>query len=558
MFMALVIARSLPQPRPWRVPVSLLFIACLAGVVIPVAATHTQTTTNGGTTLRAQFAHGGDNPWWVEGEVRGLDGDSAFIVFAQVEGSSTWHYMQFAANTYERQQQGWSKFQPDQAFQVPTGKRVMFRADMTDGATGDTGSVFSCWFTHPAGAEQCGSTSSPTTTTTATTTSSTTTTSGTGFAPQFTGFRGNEWWVQANVGTTAHCVAKVDVRSNGGAWMPLKKQSWGPTAWAGSYHFPQGSILQMRATACDGQTDLSSCRQWIPPSGQDAQIVNCPGTQPPRFDATFSGVKGNNWWVQASVAGNEPIASVVARVDCAPQWRPLTKQSYGWSASFHIPSGAKVDFMATSADGDVDASGGYTWTAATPTTGCALGAWPREGSHAQYQMSSGVCGGGECFNAYGVLELRYSGNKWTGVCTGRDEHWHTDGQVDEVRWSARLDGVAPSFANPATQVGAAVAQRDFEVHYGALACSAVTGPTLTNQYQEDYSTAMPDGKGGYRVVRAWVATRDMPEENAYDMRYDVKSGMVLQAADYPRRSAQGSSWMVLGGTDAPLAEKVVA
>ena len=86
---------------------------------------------------RAEFDHDGDNEWWVEVEARALNGDSIFILFAQVEGSSTWHYMKFAPNDYERQQQGWSKFAPDRAFQVPAGKRVLFEAHLTDGAAGE-------------------------------------------------------------------------------------------------------------------------------------------------------------------------------------------------------------------------------------------------------------------------------------------------------------------------------------------------------------------------------------------------------------------------------------
>jgi hypothetical protein len=91
---------------------------------------------------------------------------------------------------------------------------------------------------------------------------------------------------------------------------------------------------------------------------------------PPGFDATFTGVKGNEWWVQASVSGNQAIAGVDARLDCGGSWIALTKQSYGWAKSIHVLSGQKVDFRAHSSTGATDLSGGYIWPNATPTSAC--------------------------------------------------------------------------------------------------------------------------------------------------------------------------------------------
>jgi hypothetical protein len=190
-----------------------------------------------------------------------------------------------------------------------------------------------------------------------------------GFDATFTGVRGNEWWEQAFVSATGGTLSKVDVRLNGGAWQPLPKQSWG--GWAASYRAIQGTIVQFQATSTTGATDLSDCYQWIPASNADATKISC-GTPPPGFDATFSGVKGNEWWVQANVAGNQPIAKVEARVDCGPTWQTLTLQSWGgYAKSFHVPNGAKVDLRATSTTGPTDLSGGYIWPQATPTGACA-------------------------------------------------------------------------------------------------------------------------------------------------------------------------------------------
>ncbi|HUR62532.1 MAG TPA: hypothetical protein VM286_09250 [Candidatus Thermoplasmatota archaeon] len=104
---------------------------------------------------------------------------------------------------------------------------------------------------------------------------------------------------------------------------------------------------------------------WVP-SGSPPP----PPPPPTGFDATFSGVKGNEYWVQASVSGTETIAGVDARVNCSGSWIPLAKQSYGWSKSIHVLNGQKVDFRAHGSSGATDLSGGYIWPNATPTSAC--------------------------------------------------------------------------------------------------------------------------------------------------------------------------------------------
>ncbi|HET6398598.1 MAG TPA: VCBS repeat-containing protein [Candidatus Thermoplasmatota archaeon] len=191
-----------------------------------------------------------------------------------------------------------------------------------------------------------------------------------GFDASFTGVRGNEWWVQAAVSATGGTLSKVEVSLDGGSWKPLAKQDWG--AWAASYHIRDGTVVQLRATSTSGATDLSDCYKWIPASGKDAAKVTCGSAPPPSaFDASFSGVKGNEWWVQVNVAANEPVAKVEARVGCGGTWQVLPKQDWGaYAKSFHVPSGSKVDFRATSASGATDLSGGYVWPNATPTSAC--------------------------------------------------------------------------------------------------------------------------------------------------------------------------------------------
>ncbi|HET6403385.1 MAG TPA: PKD domain-containing protein [Candidatus Thermoplasmatota archaeon] len=83
------------------------------------------------------------------------------------------------------------------------------------------------------------------------------------------------------------------------------------------------------------------------------------------FAAEFSGLKGNNWWVQVDVAGNKPVSSVCAIVN-GSGCKALTLRSYGWAASFHVPTSSVVSFRVTAATGETVTSGGYTWPSASP------------------------------------------------------------------------------------------------------------------------------------------------------------------------------------------------
>jgi hypothetical protein len=226
----------------------------------------------------------------------------------------------------------------------------------------DTGSPYSSAWPHlPYPPKGTGTPITPTSTSTGTSSP----TGGTFSAP-FTGVRGNEWWVQANVGTNGPSIAKVHVRLDGGAWQPLAKQSWG--AWAASYHIVQGTIVQFQATASDGRTDLSSCRQWIPPPNTDASLVSCgtsttTTTATGAFSASFKPVAvGNDWWIEAAVSANQPLSKVEAKVGSGA-WTALAKQDWGnWAKSIHAPNGSVVTFRATSTGGATATSAPVTWT----------------------------------------------------------------------------------------------------------------------------------------------------------------------------------------------------
>lgn len=78
------------------------------------------------------------------------------------------------------------------------------------------------------------------------------------------------------------------------------------------------------------------------------------------FDAKFSDVGGNNWWVEVDVDANQAVAGVDARVN-GGTWVPLTKQSWGdWARSFSAPDGS-IQFRARSTGGATDYSSTYAW-----------------------------------------------------------------------------------------------------------------------------------------------------------------------------------------------------
>lgn len=189
------------------------------------------------------------------------------------------------------------------------------------------------------------------------------------FDASFTRVSGSEWWVQGKVAVTGGTLARVDVRLDGGEWKPLTLRSWG--AWAASYHIPDGTIVQLRATSSAGETDLSSCRQWIPPQGEDAKVVPCtePGGD---FMATFSNVGGNEWWQEVVVKSNQEVTGVYFSVDCGIDSHPMTfRADWGkWVSSTRVASGSKVVFTAYSGAHPAVSSQGYIWPEATPTSGC--------------------------------------------------------------------------------------------------------------------------------------------------------------------------------------------
>jgi endonuclease/exonuclease/phosphatase family metal-dependent hydrolase len=162
----------------------------------------------------------------------------------------------------------------------------------------------------------------------------------TGLDATFSGVGGNEWWIQCQVAANK-TLAGVDARVNGGAWSALEWQGWG---WARSIHAAPGSTVQLRARATDGSSDASAYYSWTSAA----------------FNATFSGVDGNDWWVQCQVSANKTLAGVDASVN-GGAWVALEWQGWGWAKSIHAPAGSSVRFRARSTGGYSVASAGYVW-----------------------------------------------------------------------------------------------------------------------------------------------------------------------------------------------------
>lgn len=170
----------------------------------------------------------------------------------------------------------------------------------------------------------------------------------------FSGVSGNNWWIQAKATGTPRA---VQASVNGGSPVAMAWQSWG--AWAVSTSAPTGSVVTLTATYADGSVARASYA-WPSATLTTATAGTTVTTSTATFDATFSAVTGNTWWVQTKVAGSKPVASVAARVD-GGAWTTLTKYDWGYAKSIRAPSGSTVEFRATSTTGETATSRAYTW-----------------------------------------------------------------------------------------------------------------------------------------------------------------------------------------------------
>ena len=388
-----------------------LFLAAsllAAGGVGIAAADHVQTS-NG---RAISFDHKTGNEWWVEVVLGGADADAVSAVHAR-DTNGDWRALTF------RDWGAWAA-----SFHIEPGHDVWFRATWSDGTT-----IESCAFTHPDGVEQCEE-SPP-------------------IPPPSDEFdfdhkTGNEWWVEVLISPKPVAAQAMDT---GGAWKTLTFRDWG--AWAASFHIEPGHDVRFRAQDSSGAWH-ESCWFTHPAGVEKCDSPPPPPPPPPgEFDATFSDVSGNEWWVQVDVDANEPIASVHARI-ADETWHALTKRSWGaWAASFHVPDGSLVEFRATSTDGDTDLSDSYyRWPDATPVARGDGGGdvWPQEGSYAVYSFDYGSNIGGVSTDHEMDVTYRFMDGAWQAHCLLQT--WTTDHRTDSERTLTNSMDVQVAMAPP--------------------------------------------------------------------------------------------------------------
>lgn len=286
---------------------SLLLVSLF--VAMPAAADHPQRVRDDGSSW-VRFDHSAGNEWWVEVNV--TSSEPIGEVLARREGGS-WQRLTL------REWGNWAA-----NFRVPPGERVQFQAYQAGGMS-DVWRRTSCFFTHPAGAEQCdpGATEN--------------------LIVRVREPSGNEWWQQvfldSNRPLTHAWVGKYTV--DGWSGQALTKRTWG--GWATSLHAPSGTLIMFMAF--DGaETRKSACYRW-----PDAAIVDCPPESTPGGPlphmTSFDHKTGNEWWVEVLVG---PVdATRVQAQDDGGTWVELTHRDWGaWAASFRIEPGHRVHFRA--------------------------------------------------------------------------------------------------------------------------------------------------------------------------------------------------------------------
>lgn len=267
-----------------------------------------------------RFDHRGGNEWWVEVRFTvptDWQGDTSFQIMARSEKSASWHDLLLRS---------WGNYAG--SFHVPPGERVQFMA-LRSGGMSYAYLEKSCFFTHPAGVEQCdpGATDR--------------------LGATFRNPSGNSNWQQVFVDSNRPVEVTLIIMSvDGDQWIPMKKASWG--GWTASRHAPQGTWIQFRASS-GPESVQSACYRWT-----DAAVVGCPDHAPVAIpsDTRFDHKGGNEWWVEARSSTPYGPPSLVEARDEGGAWVPLTFKSWGnWAGSLHIEPGHKVQFRATDPSG---------------------------------------------------------------------------------------------------------------------------------------------------------------------------------------------------------------
>lgn len=224
-----------------------------------------------------------------------------------------------------------------------------------------------------------------TTTATSTSSSGTPTAGSTPYTASFTfGGGANEYWMETKVSSSSAPV-KVEVKVGSGAWTPLRQRD--PTTWGEEMTVAKGTPVAFRATASDGRSAATASFAYLgstspmqatgtssptPTATATATATATPtksatptssSSAPSSFKAYFTPRSvGSDWWVEAAVLGNEPVAKVEAKIG-GGSWVTLPKTSWGtYGHSVNAPNGSPVTFRATNASGATSLSATVVWT----------------------------------------------------------------------------------------------------------------------------------------------------------------------------------------------------
>lgn len=392
---------------------------------------------------------------------------------------------------------------------------------------------------------------------------------GQGRAVAFDHRTGNEWWVEVVLsGPDAATVTRVEAQDEGGPWTALAKKSWG--AWAASFRIEPGNDVRFRAGSGGAWTE--SC--WfthpggLTPTGgttcgstaststasPTASATSSPSTSTtsatsttnsPQPFATFSGTKGNPYWVEVRVASTKPLAGVAASVDDGA-WRTLTLREWGaWAASFPIPDGAYVQFRATATDGATALSGDHVWPSARPVT-----AWPQAGSFVAYTLrnSGGAPDGSWWQTTQATLRLAFDGTSWTGRCTGTTTETDHTGASTTASFDVAVTGL-PAQGPTEAAVGDEVDPRLVE-GAGFGRCQQAED-VLAIEGRAKQPTSLRDAGGRALSLRAWVGG-EPSGHSAYESdaaAWETRLGLML---DWSHSARGGGLEGHLVDTDAPI------
>jgi hypothetical protein len=170
----------------------------------------------------------------------------------------------------------------------------------------------------------------------------------------------NAWWQEVKVVAQPNQpVAGVSVRIADGPWRPLTLRSWGN--WAGSHHATSGTKVEFLAMNDNQAQAQSAPFTWLNGELTKPSIIPAPPPAPgTSFTATFTGVAGNNHWVEVNVTTIRALSAVHAIVNGTTHI-PLELQPWGhWAKGVFIP-GATLQFRAIDTLGNNATSASYTW-----------------------------------------------------------------------------------------------------------------------------------------------------------------------------------------------------